>query len=74
MHYTKTMYNVSDYIVGLSKGMEDELIEITGINSLTKYRTIPNFTNPYDNQIGYNKFEKKRAKNCFMGRFNRHTD
>lgn len=58
----KTMYNVSDYIVGLSKGMEDELIEITGINSLTKYRTIPNFTNPYDNQIGYNKFEKKRAK------------
>ena len=58
----KTMYNVSDYIVGLSKGMENEFIEITGINSLTKYRTIPNFTKPDNNRIHNNKPEKKRDK------------
>lgn len=63
-HHTlyKTMYEVSDLIVGLSKGMENELIEITGINSLTKYRTIPNFTNPDNNQIFNNKFDKGKDK------------
>lgn len=39
----KTIYDASDYVVGLSEGMRNEYLEITNFHSLTKYKTIPNF-------------------------------